>query len=150
MNLFNDHTKIYKILVSGGAGFIGSQLINKLSENKNLYIYNLDKLNYASDLNRIKISSKEIRYNFVKIDLFNEKLVKEAISSIDPDYIIHLAAESHVDRSIKTPRIFIESNIIGTYNLLEASRSHFEKMNNERKKLFRLWHVFKSSKYWLC
>ncbi len=141
MNLFEDQSKKYKVVVTGGAGFIGSQLINKLSNYKNLYIYNLDKLNYASDLNRIKFSSKEKRYKFLKIDLYDEKSVKEAIFSIDPDFIIHLAAESHVDRSIKSPKVFIESNIFGTYNLLEAARSHWEKIDNERKNYFRFLHI---------
>lgn len=141
MNLFTDQTKNYRIVVTGGAGFIGSQLINKLLENKNLYIFNLDKLNYASDLNRINISSKEKRYKFLKIDLYDEKSVKESISSIDPDFIIHLAAESHVDRSIKNPKVFIESNIFGTYNLLEATRLHWNKIGNERKKYFKFLHI---------
>lgn len=132
------------IVVTGGYGFIGSNLIKKLLLNKNYQIFNIDKLGYASNKNSIADSlnsNNKERYKFFKLDLKNFHELCEIINLIKPDLVMHLAAESHVDRSINSPREFIESNIIGTYNLLEASRSYFNKLNGNKKSNFRFHHI---------
>ena len=132
------------ILVTGGYGFIGSNLIKKLLLNKNYKIFNIDKLGYASNINSIAESlnlNNQERYKFYKVDLKNFHELCEIINLIKPDLVMHLAAESHVDRSINSPWEFIESNVIGTYNLLEASRSYFNKLNEGKKSNFRFHHI---------
>ena len=135
-----------RILVTGGAGFIGGALIRTLLLRSNNYIYNLDKMGYASDLTQIEEVFLEAphlkdRYSFYKLDLSNNALLSECITQIDPDIIFHLAAESHVDRSILDPRIFLNSNIVGTFNLLESARKHWEKLSDNRKDSFRFHHI---------
>ena len=138
---------VKKILVTGGAGFIGGSLIRKLLKESDVEIFNLDKLNYSSDLSSIDTllnkleGSSEGRYKFLKVDLCNSSQTSTTIQTADPDLVFHLAAESHVDRSIDNPNIFIESNIIGTYNLLNGLRSHYEKIDKVRKANFRLHHI---------
>ena len=132
------------IIVTGGYGFIGSNLIKKLLQNKNYQIFNIDKLGYASNKDSIADSlnlSNQERYKFFKLDLKNFHELCEVINLIKPDLVMHLAAESHVDRSINSPREFIESNILGTYNLLEASRSYLNKLNGNKKSNFRFHHI---------
>ena len=133
----------YKIIVTGGAGFIGGTLIRKLlQEKKDWVIYNLDQMGYASDLSWIKNSEDyQSRHFFLQIDLRNKKILENLVKDINPNLIIHLAAESHVDRSIDNPLKFIESNIIGTFNLLEASRAYWKKLSDNKKKLFRFIHI---------
>ena len=144
-NNFPDKYK--NILVTGGAGFIGGALIRNLLKNPLLKIFNLDKLGYASDLSSIEETIKSIpnfskdQYKFLHTDLVNYKDTVEAINFANPDLVINLAAESHVDRSIDSPQVFIESNIFGTYNLLEAVRGHWEKLNISRKESFRFHHI---------
>lgn len=136
-----------KILITGGAGFIGSTLINKLLDFENNTIINLDKLGYASDLTPIKLKLKDINtnksnsYKFLNIDLSNFNNTEEAIKNSKPDIIFHLAAESHVDRSIDSPYSFIESNILGTYNLLEATLKYWNSLPEEKRNNFRLVHI---------
>ena len=136
-----------RILITGGAGFIGGSLVRKLLNKTESHIYNLDKLTYASDLFGINNELKKLgvkaldRYQFIKVDLANKDLLSEVIKKIDPDIVFNLAAESHVDRSIDDPEIFLRSNVIGTFNLLEALRTHYEKLSFERKSFFRLHHV---------
>ncbi|KGG21891.1 dTDP-glucose 4,6-dehydratase [Prochlorococcus marinus] len=124
-----------KILITGGAGFIGGALIRNLLLNTNHKLFNLDKLSYASDLEsiqQIKDSQNKKRYEFFNIDLYDFEKTKEVIDYAKPDKIIHLAAESHVDRSIKSPRVFINSNIIGTFNLLESARLYWDKLQKNQ------------------
>jgi len=136
-----------KILITGGAGFIGGAVIRKLLKHSDCIIYNLDKMGYASDLTSINNVlqnlnlEKEKRHELLKIDLTNSLKTFEAVKYADPDLIMHLAAESHVDRSIEGPGEFIKSNILGTFNLLEAARSHYEKLSFKRKSNFRFHHI---------
>ena len=133
--------KFKKVVVTGGAGFIGSSLVRKLLLSTSSKIFNIDKLSYASDLSAIKkIDSSNNRHKHFKLDLAEDNLV-ELIKIIDPDIIFHLAAESHVDRSIESPSNFIKSNILGTYNLLDATRKHWDNLKGERKENFRFHHI---------
>lgn len=135
-----------RILITGGAGFIGSALIRKLLNCSNCKIFNIDKLNYASDLKSInnildKSIDKNNRYKFFKCDLSYKSDLNLVIKEIKPEFIIHLAAESHVDKSINHPYSFIESNIIGTFNLLNSSLMYWGKLPTTKKKLFRFLHI---------
>ena len=133
------------ILVTGGSGFIGSCLIRKLLNSTDNKIYNLDKMGYASDNQSIdeclKKNNAYERYKHFKVDLYNFNDVTNVIDHSNPDLIIHLAAESHVDKSIKNPSNFINSNIIGTFNLLQAVLIHYESLTKSRKSNFRFHHV---------
>ena len=132
----------FKVIVTGGAGFIGGTLIRNLLEKSDWFIYNIDQMGYASDLSWIKNSKEyEMRHIFLKIDLRNKEILENLVKDISPNLIIHLAAESHVDRSIDNPLNFIESNILGTFNLLEASRSYWEEISEDKKNSFRFIHV---------
>ena len=138
INLFRENLRI---LVTGGAGFIGGCLIRKLLNKSNAEIFNLDKITYASDLSWIKNNVNSQRHHLINADLADFEQTQKAINKSNPDLIIHLAAESHVDRSIENSKPFIESNILGTYNLLENSRQHWKNLNYLRKQNFRFLHV---------
>ncbi len=129
---------INNILITGGSGFIGSALIRKLLIETNIKIYNLDKLSYASIQKKFIENS---RYQMLNVDLCNEYQTKQAIQISDPDLVFHLAAESHVDNSIKSPKQFLDSNIIGTFNLLQELLIHWDSLEKSRKENFRLLHV---------
>lgn len=136
-----------RILVTGGAGFIGSAVIRKILKDTECIVFNLDKIGYASDLDSIEetlrlqgISHKE-RYQLLKVDLSNHSDTSSAVEFANPDLIMHLAAESHVDRSINGPEVFMQSNVIGTFNLLQAVRNHYENLNLTRKSFFRFHHI---------
>ncbi len=132
----------YKVIVTGGAGFIGGTLIRKVLKEKDWIVYNLDNLGYASDLSWIKDSDDyNLRHFFLKVDLREKEKLENILKDIAPSLIIHLAAESHVDRSIDDPLNFIESNILGTFNLLEASRTYWNEISENKKKLFRFIHI---------
>ena len=133
-----------RILITGGAGFIGKSLIRRLLLSPKNRIFNIDKLNYASYSKPIKdfcSESNNKNYKLFKIDLANNLKIYEAVKQANPDIVFHLAAESHVDRSISNPCDFIQSNIIGTYNLLEASLDFYRNLNQERQKKFKFIHV---------
>ena len=148
MNLINKEylEKFPRVLITGGAGFIGSCLIRKLLENTKSVIFNLDKLSYSSDFSSINLCIKKFeidpkRYHHFQVDLTNIEEVKKVIHYSNPDLIFHLAAESHVDRSIDTPIPFIKNNIIGTLNLLETTNNHFQNLDESRKRNFRLINI---------
>ena len=133
-----------RILITGGAGFIGKNLILKLLSYPNNIVFNIDKLNYASHHRPIEdfcSKTKNKRYTFLNIDLANESKTFEALRSANPEIIFHLAAESHVDRSINKPFDFIKSNIIGTYNLLSASLNFYNNLKIEKKERFKFLHI---------
>ncbi len=140
------YKKINRILITGGLGFIGNSLIRYLLTNTTIQIFNFDKKTYASDEKSINLffknnENKESRYFLIEDDLANSESVENAIKISDPDIIIHLAAESHVDNSIKSPEAFINTNIIGTYNILQYSLAHYEKLPQERKENFLFHHI---------
>jgi dTDP-glucose 4,6-dehydratase len=130
-----------KILVTGGAGFIGSALIRYFINKTNHKILNLDKLSYSGNLKSLQSVALSSNYVFKKIDICNVKLVEKIFKSFQPDIIMHLAAESHVDRSIVESKEFIQTNILGTYNLLETSRRYWNELTVNKKKKFRFHHI---------
>ena len=130
-----------KILVTGGAGFIGSAVVRHIINSTNDYVLNLDKITYAGCLASLNDIDKSPRYKFVKADICNLEPCKLIITEFQPDVIMHLAAESHVDRSIDGPKEFIDTNIIGTYNLLEISRDYYQSLSADKKQQFRFHHI---------
>ena len=133
---------IKNILITGGAGFIGGTLINKLLFETDIKIHNIDFMGYASDRARInKFKEFKNRFFHYEINLSSLNNVAKVIKKSNPDLIIHLAAESHVDRSLDSPEDFIQSNIIGTFNLLKVSISHYNEMPPFRKEFFKFHHV---------
>lgn len=130
-----------KIIITGGAGFIGSNLVRYLIKNTNNIVINIDKLTYAGNLESLEGVSNSERYFFEKADICDSDAIKELLSKYEPDYIMHLAAESHVDRSIDGPGAFINTNIVGTYNLLYNSFLYWKELHEDKKNLFRFLHV---------
>jgi len=130
-----------RILVTGGAGFIGSAVIRHVIKNTNDSIINVDKLTYAGNLESLGDIEKNDRYEFKQIDICNREDLDRVFSEYQPDAVMHLAAESHVDRSIDGPAAFIETNIVGTYTLLEATRSYWSKLDKTCKDTFRFHHI---------
>ena len=121
-----------KILVTGGAGFIGSALIRNIIANTNHSVVNVDKLTYAGNLESLSLIENSDRYSFELADICDSKKVKNIIEKYQPNLIIHLAAESHVDKSINTPSEFMQTNIIGTYVLLEQSRMYWRSLETKK------------------
>ena len=132
---------INRILVTGGSGFIGGTLIRRLLKQKSLTVFNLDKTFCSTSLDFFQANFGINRYKVLNVDLTNPHETKKAIEFINPDIIFHLAAETHVDRSIIGPRIFLDSNVIGTFNLLESVMAHWESLSSPRKDLFRFIHI---------
>lgn len=130
-----------KILVTGGAGFIGSAVIRHIIDNTQDFVINLDKLTYAGNLESLKSVDSNDRYKFERIDICDRVALDRVFAQHKPDAVMHLAAESHVDRSITGPAEFIQTNIVGTYNLLEAAREYWNTLNNDAKKSFRFHHI---------
>jgi dTDP-glucose 4,6-dehydratase len=130
-----------KFLITGGAGFIGSAVIRHLIEHTEHEVVNVDKLTYAGNLQSLKEVSDSPRYAFERVDICDAQEVTRVFNEHRPDIVMHLAAESHVDRSIDGPGEFIRTNIIGTYTLLEAAREYFKSLDEEKKKHFRFHHI---------
>ena len=130
-----------RLLITGGAGFIGSALIRHLLNHTEHQVLNLDKLTYAGNLESLASVAANPRYRFVQADIADSTAVSRALDEFQPDAIMHLAAESHVDRSIDGPAAFIQTNIVGTYALLEATRSYWMQLEPVRKAAFRFHHI---------
>ncbi len=130
-----------RFLITGGAGFIGSAVIRHLINHTSHNVLNVDKLTYAGNLKSLSSIDNNPRYSFKKVDICDSNSIKAIFNSYRPDVVMHLAAESHVDRSISGPIDFIQTNIIGTYNLLETARDYWETLNNDEKDIFRFHHV---------
>jgi dTDP-glucose 4,6-dehydratase len=130
-----------KILVTGGAGFIGSALVRHLIQNTSHQVLNVDKLTYAGNLASLKDVASSDRYLFVQGDIGNRDLLDLTLSQFQPDAVMHLAAESHVDRSIDGPSAFVETNVIGTYTLLEACRAYWSELQTPQRDVFRFHHI---------
>ena len=127
--------------MTGGAGFIGSAVIRNLLNCTDFDVINVDKLTYAGNLETLDNESSNPRYHFEQIDICDASKVNRLYADYQPQAIMHLAAESHVDRSIDGPAEFIQTNIVGTYNLLEASRQYYDRLSNEDRKRFRFHHI---------
>ena len=130
-----------KILITGGAGFIGSNLIRFLLTQTAHSIVNIDALTYAGNLLSLNDLEENPRLQFVKANICDAQALEKIIQTHQPDWIMHLAAESHVDRSIDEPQKFIHTNIIGTYHLLQAARTHYIKLKGNDRTRFRFLHV---------
>ena len=130
-----------KFLVTGGAGFIGSAVIRYIIQNTQDSVVNVDKLTYAGNLENLREVDSSDRYTFEQVDICNRHKLEWVFAEHQPDAIMHLAAESHVDRSIDGPAVFIETNIVGTYTLLEVARSYWQGLDDTRKQAFRFLHI---------
>ena len=130
-----------KILVTGGAGFIGSAIIRHIIRNTTDSVVNVDKLTYAGNLDSLVDVSDSDRYAFEQVDICNRTELERVFREHQPDAVMHLAAESHVDRSIDGPAAFIETNIVGTCTLLQVARNYWNGLDLERKGKFRLHHI---------
>lgn len=130
-----------KILVTGGAGFIGSAVVRHLINDTTHSVVNLDALTYAGNLESVAGVASSDRYAFEQVNITDRKAVDAVLSTHQPDVIMHLAAESHVDRSIDSPGAFIQTNVVGTYTLLEAARFYWAELPEARKAQFRFHHI---------
>jgi dTDP-glucose 4,6-dehydratase len=130
-----------KILVTGGAGFIGSAVVRHIIENTNDTVLNLDSLTYAGNLESIPDQYQTQQYRFAHVDICDFKKLTQIFSDFRPDAIMHLAAESHVDRSIDGPSEFIQTNLVGTFNMLESARQYWDRLTGNEKSSFRFHHI---------
>ncbi|QPS85925.1 dTDP-glucose 4,6-dehydratase [Serratia plymuthica] len=130
-----------RILVTGGAGFIGSAVVRHIIEATQDSVMVVDKLTYAGNLESLSVIADNERYSFEQVDICDRTALDRVFAQYQPDVIMHLAAESHVDRSIDGPAAFIETNVVGTYTLLEAARHYWHPLDAERKQNFRFHHI---------
>jgi dTDP-glucose 4,6-dehydratase len=130
-----------KILVTGGAGFIGSNLVRLLLATPHHEVLTLDALTYAGNLHSLTDVASHPRHRFVQADITDAALLRHLFADFAPDWVMHLAAESHVDRSIDGPGAFIQTNVVGTFTLLQAARAHFESLTGPARERFRFLHV---------
>ena len=130
-----------RILVTGGAGFIGSAVVRHLIDNTTHNVANLDKLTYAGNLESLTSVASSPRYQFHHVDICNAGDLERVLCGFQPTAVMHLAAESHVDRSIDGPAEFIQTNMVGTYTLLEAARRYWNGLADDAKTAFRFHHI---------
>ena len=130
-----------KIIVTGGAGFIGSAVIRHIINDTDDIVLNIDKLTYAGNLESLKEIDQNPRYTFQQIDICDKEALEKAFNSFQPNLVMHLAAESHVDRSIDGPAEFINTNIVGTYHLLEVARQYWQNLDEISKQQFKFHHI---------
>ena len=130
-----------KILLTGGAGFIGSAVVRHVIQTTNDIVLNIDKLTYAGNLESLKEIDQNPRYQFQQIDICDALELEQVFKQFQPDVVMHLAAESHVDRSIDGPAAFIQTNIVGTYTLLEVTRQYWQALDENKKTNFRFHHI---------
>lgn len=130
-----------KILITGGAGFIGSAVVRYIINSTQDEVLNIDKLTYAGNLESLQSVQDSSRYSFQQIDICDRLAVEEAFQAFKPDLVMHLAAESHVDRSIDGPAEFIHTNIVGTYTLLEVARQYWNSLEEHKKRQFKFHHI---------
>ena len=129
------------ILITGGAGFIGSAVIRHIIANTADTVLNIDKLTYAGNLESLATISNNIRYQFSQTDICDQQAIQTHFADFQPDIVMHLAAESHVDRSITGSAAFMQTNIIGTHILLEVARHYYETLSSDKKSNF-CFHQF--------
>ncbi|WP_321348205.1 dTDP-glucose 4,6-dehydratase [Halopseudomonas oceani] len=137
----NSNSPARKLLITGGAGFIGSAVVRTLLASTAHQVLNVDKLTYAGNLNSLPGATESPRYRFAQQDITDQAAMSLLLQEFQPDIVMHLAAESHVDRSIDGPNEFIQTNIVGTYNLLEACRGYWQGLSQEHQARFRFHHV---------
>ncbi|WP_201861480.1 dTDP-glucose 4,6-dehydratase [Microvirga soli] len=130
-----------RILVTGGAGFIGSAVARHLINETEHQVLVLDKLTYAGNLDSLQPVADNPRYTFVQADILDASKLREVFAAFRPDIVMHLAAESHVDRSIDGPGEFIQTNVVGTYTLLQAALAHWQSLSGADKDAFRFHHI---------
>ncbi|KIQ01107.1 dTDP-glucose 4,6-dehydratase [Agrobacterium tumefaciens] len=130
-----------RVLVTGGAGFIGSAVVRHLINDKHYDVLNIDKLTYAGTLTSLISVKDNPLYRFENADICDKTAITQAISSFRPDRIMHLAAESHVDRSITGAKDFVETNVLGTFNMLECARAYWQSLDSAAKETFRFLHI---------
>ena len=138
---FGDRGLPMKILVTGGAGFIGSALCRYLITSTPDTVLNIDKLTYAANLHSLDPVARDPRYAFTQADICDRRAMDAAFAAFEPDAVMHLAAESHVDRSITGSSAFIDTNINGTYTLLEATRAYWDNLPPDRRGSFKFLHI---------
>lgn len=129
------------VLLTGGAGFIGSALVRHLINTTSTIVVNVDKLTYAGSLHSLGGADASDRHHFHQEDIADADAMRKLVEQYQPDYIMHLAAESHVDRSIDGPGEFIQTNIVGTYNLLQVAREYYEQLEGDKRAAFKFHHI---------